>query len=476
MKNLLFILIWIILCLINANSQSDFQWFISNGIGKAGLNAEGTLNNYSVPINDQFTLNGIELCDPENEFARNDIFIIYDDGSHFNSRNEDFYFSQLTSATGILNHSFDADRNISYLYFTNRYEEDDLPNGVNLSAGTDRGGGSIHSVSVTIPEVLSANHDITFYNDITVIINYDLLVDRYGDREFILQYDGVEEISSGIRHNDNILDLEPVFSTPESTLEPYFPQDFVVPESATQVKLKSGSFSEFRYINFRPNKNIYSYGPDEKGEPQFYAVFTLLADGSPIEEQLKEEIRHSHDPNFIRVDSICQDDALNRHTIYYHLEFENNSMTAASTLAAQVSFPLGFDLNCLEATKWFAKDECSGYIKRTGRRVTFVFTGNEPISRCTTLDDSSCKGFVEFKVRTDESLSVPNVATNISLRKPLVYFDCVPFPIPKFIDLLGYSNGVWLRKLISIEGCTTFCKGYSPLVKGLYNCARDHKK
>src|SRR5687768_15428823 len=88
MKKYLLIPIALILFLPIAYCQfPDLQWLISDNLGKEGTTTSNNLNNYVNPIPHKFTVQGVRHPDLSlSPQPRNDIFIIYTDGSHYNSR------------------------------------------------------------------------------------------------------------------------------------------------------------------------------------------------------------------------------------------------------------------------------------------------------------------------------------------------------------------------------------------------------
>jgi len=136
------LLLSVLLAAIPLFGQADLQWLVLKGMGKNSTTNSNTTNNYSNPFgaNTFFNLDGILHPDLTNfEYNKNDIFIIYQDGTFYNSRKKNsvvpdkgfFYDPDMDN----VNHSFESDKPIQYLYLSNIYERDDPPQGVGLKQG-----------------------------------------------------------------------------------------------------------------------------------------------------------------------------------------------------------------------------------------------------------------------------------------------------------------------------------------------------
>jgi hypothetical protein len=90
MKNQILCLLGLFFLINPSFSQPERQWLIWNGYGKNGVGSS-SVNYYQTTspyiLSSDFTLSGITSPDLNNNInASNDIFIIYDNGTHFNPR------------------------------------------------------------------------------------------------------------------------------------------------------------------------------------------------------------------------------------------------------------------------------------------------------------------------------------------------------------------------------------------------------
>src|SRR5687768_5704235 len=246
MKKSIFVFVSIIVLYNNLISQNDdHQWFILDQIGKQG--EANSLSQYPLmnAINPVFKTSGISVPDLDNDpRAGNDLFAIFADGDHFSTRggsltgmdatlfagpfssNEEHYFHNRHGAP------------ISYRYLTNRYEMDDLPKKVALQNFTDPLPPDVNNIRPNVPDIISANHDVVFTRDITIVVNYELLKrqilqeglntgNESSDNrlpEVKLVFNGYELISRpGQLGTENLFDPSPVFVDGSGTSVPEFP-------------------------------------------------------------------------------------------------------------------------------------------------------------------------------------------------------------------------------------------------------------
>ncbi|MGB3078004.1 MAG: hypothetical protein WBB31_02915 [Saprospiraceae bacterium] len=469
MKTQLLIFVSLIFIIPLSSAQADLQWMISNGTGKMGLVPAGNQNFYppNTPINLEFTLQGVTL--PGSGTApkvRNDVFVIYKNFEYYNSRydvldNHGFFYNNTDATNLVVNHNFKINPGlgIGYFYLTNTYEGDDLPQNVRVPTGNLVTNQVPYTPGSPNTRILSANHDVVINKDITLIINYDSLLhqtDFDTTKSVFLRFNQVEPINGTNRTSGNILNLQPVFVNNAGSLTAGFPSNTYSDADPGVVALNT-KVQKYGYINLRPTLWAYqNYGPDQKGNPRFNAVFTII-NRAKIFGEIKEPLRASHDPNFLRVDSICM--ASDRsYVVFYHLEFENVSETGTNTLKVAVRFPEIFNLRCLKVLKWFAGGaDCQGNIQTVGRIDTFHFINPLSISRCQDEFADNCKGYIDFRVKVNAGNDLVNTNTSLLLSEPTVYFDNRPFPIERFIDLIEYDKSNEWRRPVKTENCS-YCQ------------------
>lgn len=438
------------------SGQVDYQWLILHGVGKMGCdNANHNLYPSSNVISNYFNLNGVKLPDINNvPKAANDILVIFEDTRHFNTRNKNFFFDMNDYVNQISSHEFKNmhGSSIKYLYLTNRYEEDDLPNGVSLRATPTISDLTPYEINLTNPGVLSANHDVVFTKDFTLIINNELLA-PYAASELTLEYnivDPIKPVSGQSMEHADIFDLKNVFKQGNAS------ESYDYPSGSTQL-IQPGILeltinTPFTYVNFRPNEEALDYGPDANGRETYQAVFNIKAktqNGTIQVGQLTEPLRHSHDPNFLEVISLCEveDQPHNKGFVKYHLEFENTSDIPVNKIIAQVTMPPGFGQNCVKATKWNigGNTVTGGKVRFNNGVLTFRFpTDKGDLLKCNDLNipqtHLQCKGFVEFILRTHHRIRLQDVSYSLRLEEPKVYFDGVDFDIDEFKDKKHYDG------------------------------------
>ncbi|MEP6646138.1 MAG: hypothetical protein ABJC12_03550 [Saprospiraceae bacterium] len=469
MKTKLAIIIAFISLCTSSYSQTDLQWLIWNGKGKNKLTAAGNLNNYefSIGTSSKFNMQAVSLPDlNKSPRGRNDVFIIYANGEHFNSRylnpgTPGFFYNAADAQNHVMTHNFvvSTGMQVNYLYLTNRYEGDDPPEKVMVPQGYASVITTSYPIDKTYPNILSSDHDIVLGKDITIIINYDSLdIDPSTGSitNYALTFNGVQAIGSTTLVTDNdVLRPEPAFSTGGNVYSSLPSSTIRTGGAPAGTVMLTPSHEHFGYINFKPTQQAYQrYGPDANGEPRYKAVFAITKNGQAV-RSIQEALRASHDPNFLRVDSVCQATDQS-YTVFYHLEFENVSETSANNLKAQVTFPDMFDIRCFKDLNWFAGGAaCTGRVHFTSRTVTFEFLGNQAISRCPEEFTDVCKGYVNFRIKVSSGHPLISPETSLKLTDPTVFFDDKPFPLERFFDALEYKGFDRIRT-IHIGNCE-FC-------------------
>ncbi|MEO6132637.1 MAG: hypothetical protein ABIQ02_12375 [Saprospiraceae bacterium] len=447
MKLKLFFSLGLILVTNLSYSQIENQWLIWNTSGRDGT-VPGP-NNFVSPISTQFTLMGIIPPDRvTNPKAKNDIFVIYADGQHFNSRamNSPVYFynaADFTASPMVTDHKFVKDSlitglaKVQYLYLTNRYEGDDPPASVRALSNSHGNTTTPYTISTTKSPMLSADHDVVLNKDISVIINYDSLrafitKESQGEATYELSFDGIQRKGSlSVSYGIDVLNLQPVFGTSiTSPLAAVYNGSTLPPPAGERIPLNPG-LDHYGYINLR--KTSTAFPPLSNGDPQVYAVFTLTKNNQFV-RALAEPIRASHDPNYLEVKSICQA-ADGSYIVTYHLQFENTSTVQANKLKVKVEFPPQFDLSCLKIVTWHVVQACTGSLKITGNTCMFIFKNIFSIIHDPT-DISKGIGYVEFKVKVTAGFNLADPVNSLALGTPTVYFDQLDFPLEEFRDLV----------------------------------------
>lgn len=453
MKTQLLTLIGLIFILNYSFSQQDKQWLILTGKGK------NQTSGYTNSIGQQFTISGVVLPDIASQpKAGNDLLVIYDDGTHFNARSHTepgFFYNPNDAGSGLLIHNFSKSTtgSIIYLYLTNRYEIDDPPSRVSVRPGTDaEGSAPPYPLGITTPGLLSANHDVVYNKDITIIIDY-LAADSVevsgqngvGDHFIKLKFDAVKNLSTGVVSvPPKFLDLRPVFGDAVTSLtSAVYPYPVPNPGSNAEIILQPDSSGKrYRYVNLRPNQLLQAFAPAPNGEPRYNAVFSLIKNNVTI-NKWEEGIRLSHDPNFLKVESICRSED-GSHYVTYRLQFENYSTVPVDSLSASLTFPDHFDLGCLKTIKWHAAGfACHGNVSINGQNAVFDFIDEQSLIRRSPANADQAIGYVVFKVKVNPGMELNDLENSLRLNHSLVFFDDIKFEVEEFRDLI-------------------FCKGYEP--------------
>ena len=434
MKNQLIVLFCILIHAIAAGQ--DQQWFIANGNGKNGVNASG-INQFTVTNpGTKFAVKGVSLPNLGSELrAKNDLFVIFSNGLHLNTRYQEGGIPGLSEGvtySGTTEHIFKSLHGaVNYMYLTNKYEGDDPPRNVSISTSLNQSA-TVYDLDTTRSKLMEANHDVVPNKDLTVIINYDSLrlpqFNAGNDHKFILRYDGIYSHQTETYSSVRVVELSNAFNGAQPFV--YSP-DGVSSPGVGRVEIYPNS-NRYNYISFRPNSMALNFPPDSEGNPTHDAVFTLLNGGVEI-RKLHEGIRHSHDPNFLKVDSICMAED-EYYVVFFTLQFENTSSTPVDSVEATIKFNERYLLSCFSITEWnMGGASCNGDVEINGDEVHFTFTEHDDLVHCTPANPN-CTGSVQFRVKHKAGFDLQDTEEDIRPGTTTVYFDNAPFVIDQFID------------------------------------------
>ena len=496
MEKKLFNLICILLIGAQLIGQAnDLQWLILNYKGKDGVNqANPPGNNYvnHFNTNTDFFLDGI--AHPNTAVFsknKNDIFIIYNDGTFYSSRVKDpnnngpgFFYSNNLKITKHYFTNVEANK-IQYLYLSNIYEDDDIPPGVKAKAedmpvvGNGFDSFTIPDDSETPAQDIFANHDVVMNKDITLILDTAKILQAAHAAnittgphfQFEVYFDKIISKSGPQNYQGNFFASSPVFHAangPDIAMYPNQGVSFI--NNAAKATVTLGS-AEFIYLNLRPTTSVNPYMPGINGLVSHQAVFTVKTPGPNAVEfaHLNEDIRSAHDPNSVRILSICTDKAGN-YIVTCRLMFVNTSNTSPGKIYTKFNLPAIADQNCLEITEWnIAGNKVSGNVEFQSGKVKCTFKMNGSLQKCpvTSPDKTSCSGYILFKYKIGSNNNVVNVQTQILPTSAIVYFDDKPFVVTDYYDLIdpskfGYGGSIsqFARPILKGSRCSINCKGY----------------
>lgn len=306
--------------------------------------------------------------------ADDDVFIIFNDISFYNSRylRQAFSSSDVSNRPNYFNYNGShldlyTEKEIVYMTLTEVYDDNGRPTAArkinNLSIQAEQN--IINSVSdLSSLPILSANRNAVPGKDITLVINLDSL-DM--DQIYKVSFDQVvnqsfEPISSGENLFPSIIFGENYHL---GSIE------FYSPDFDQALYFRKTSNTRFLYLNFLVNTELQELC-NPQGDPANNILFELSSAESPIKStplnsltkpeyanlpwedraQLTEELRNVHDPNHIISNTICQENI-----VKYEIEFYNDQPTLATNIECFVKFPKSVSIKdvCLNSSSY--KDE-----------------------------------------------------------------------------------------------------------------------
>lgn len=455
-------------------AQPDLQWLIMDGKGKLGTTPFniGLSNNYpsSNVINSQtFSLSGVSHPNRNCYIkTKNDLFIIYTDGTFFLSRakfdltinryNPDYFYPSINGILGDLTHNITIpqSKTVSYMYLANIYEGDDPPDLLRVQNTSQPNAQNYTLANTSISQipvfgastvshlsnprgVLSATHDITKNSDATLILNSDAL--DPGDTLFL----GLYNLTQNQYLPGNFFDTVNIFGLPGGKSFSSFPGVAFHDKYVTFAQLQQGNRPPSIFLNLRATENCLPYFP---GYPEnsyltsseYVAVFTLKGPNGNVKGVTNEYLMDSHDPNYCKVESICLD-TKGIQIVNYYIQFKNQSFVPANQLKVEFDLPLFFDTTCIHLLDVHAGTSRSyASFTTTQNKVTITYNPNAQVNTCSSEDTSNCIGWVKFCARVNNpKIDLRNVSNDLTLNNAIVNFNGTRNPINDFYDKIVYD-------------------------------------
>lgn len=464
---------FLIFYLILSNTEAqDQQWLIKNNVGKNKTYASGQ-NIYDESIMNlpfQFT----NTHWPGFPTAKNDVFVIYDDGTFWSTRNQQvtpFISYQYGQPSQLHSPVFLAPpgKEVQYFYLSNIYESDDPPALVqsetvrNIPPNTP-----ICSLGVTLnAPMLSANHNPAEAKDITLILNLNALENISPDSyvaPYFLEYNEVNEIGAGTASfDDHFFITAPVFHNGLVDLPGLPSSAYMQTNQPGKIKINPGA-ADYLFYNIQCGAALNAYFPDESGNPRYNAIFKITDSHGAIVYRIAEQILFSHDPNFLQVQSICTDGP--NDIVSYYLQIQNTGQVDANGVAVTMWLPPTLNGDCLEVLEWnVAGSSTSGTVSHFNQFYSFVFD-NATLPFCQkSRDNSFCTAFIRFKVKGNTGLEFKNLGHTLQPYLIRVRLGRGIYEIHEFRDVVDerinteFDNLFYLQKYrpVSKETCSFLC-------------------
>lgn len=436
-------------------AQSDYQWLIMENKGKSGYSIPNNENIYDPnnPIKGECTLFSIAHPDINIPGAKNDLFVIYNDGNFYNSRYSENPLNPDLSSQNQINHNLRTihGSNIQFLYLTNRYEGDDPPDLVRVAKGLSGQNTIPYEIGITTPaKAITTNHDVVKGDDITIIL-------RGSDMSAgsVLTFNKVSRIDGSGMTTGTYFEPSNIFNGGSSCSN--VPNIYNAVSGS--ITFPSGANNlPYVFVNVKPTSSLPLYYPDQP-ERNSKAYFELASiQGGDFSQVLTdtEFILAAHDPNFIELKGICNSG--NAYYAKYHLEFRNDGPVPAERLSASFLVPPHLDRSCVSVSEWHAGggQTREGKIVVTNRyipvvvldgsgakvtqkreaMIKFVFPENSTLSPSYGKGSENSFGYIEFCIKINDRDARKIIQHSYRLHDPKVYFDNDPYRIEEFRNTL----------------------------------------
>jgi hypothetical protein len=329
--------------------STDNQWIIKNGNGKNDFDLS-TGNTFTTSLtNSKFSILGVSHPNLTSiPKAGNSVFVIHDKGTPFDKKDDIAYCTRrnLILMNGSYpNGKYTIDLSSTYkptfLYFTNHYEGDDPPE--NVKVNNDDNNLLVYSLPQT---KISLNHDIVRGKDVTLFINMQALKDYCGHAN-PMQINPIN-----IKFDDVIFSPSNIFNGTEG----YSYQDIV----AGSYINTSGEIKNIPVVDYTNHFFNFVADPLTKYKPGDAVSFTISQ--GTCNYLVKDTIRDSHDPNFIKV--ACISKVGTQTFIKYHVECFNDGSDVTKA-SFTLTLPKTVDATTINISPW-----CHGTHRGCGGKKT----------------------------------------------------------------------------------------------------------
>ena len=418
-----FVILFFVLFAVPLLGQ-DEQWYVLDGENKA-----------SIPVTIGESVDIINVSHPDYSFhsqSRNDVLVIYQDGSFMNTWKE-----TITPPAGSIaasNYSIQSiGKPISYVYYTNSYEGND-PDALVVSPAS--------SGNWNIPQLHSShyfNHDIVAGKDLTFSLNINEFnsTNESNCQKFKLCYNQIR--SGNVITDYDYLEVNEVFNN-----EFYYPNGITAFNSIGKKKCIDIALNNEKnvHVNFRVKEKV-----KELDLTDLHGYFSLSSNCLKDTIYFDEPIRLSHDPNFTSVTGVCKN-AEGEYSANFHLQFQNTGDDVVNKTEASCTLPKIMDASTICISEWWLGNESGTDASNIsvcvdGQKIMFDFPSTAYLAALDVQDGGpipafgSTVGYVKFCVKVNSKIMINEydiLTIPLELTDRRTYFDCQEYNIDDHYD------------------------------------------
>ncbi|MBK8954048.1 MAG: hypothetical protein IPM34_00630 [Saprospiraceae bacterium] len=382
------------LVVISVKSQSyDHQWLVLDSMAKTGYNLNTKSNVYSQQLstfcnNDIFGIDSVDYpIQLVNSFVpRNDFFVIYEDGTFYNTRNINKGSVWPDASSNERMYKIKSAKNIKYLYLTNIYEEDDPPESIRINSPS---GGRLLEFETTQSNTMQLNHDFVSGKDVVLIIPA-AATQSCGNGYFNITYDPVVFTDSKVFNNFSSASFQPL------------PGASFLQGSISNIPISSSN----HFINLRIKEDLPTNYLGSKSEIQ------LVCNNGSTVQAISDTIRAGHDPNLIKLMCIYHHKAVHkrrdRYIGVYRAQFQNSGNSVVDSVKVTLKMPNNINANSVDvfAYRFGARrgyrPQADTFVvrRRQGQTIEFLFKRGFLIPHDSLSENFNlyAKGGIDFRV------------------------------------------------------------------------------
>jgi len=401
MKNLCYLVCFILLSYKVLAQTPDWKWYILDGAAVQNFNTNA--NTYNLPSQiSGFALTGVAVPSlPANNFVPSDqLFVIYTD-STFSIKD----VSSNISTNG--NVGFSTNALVKCLYWTDKYDNEDLPDNMTINSSP----------------VIISNTNLPISNTLSMIVHQNAVPDR--DVVAIIPKTTLSKCRSPrFSYNKQVFKTLDLFDG-----KPVFP-------------FNADDYSTYGIIDLKINNSInYSFvaletrdifvGPQDS--TTLYLTCELSTGISEHIDSLRVPILAAHDPNYVKVKCVSWPEN-NVYTVKYEVSCFNDGLAYA--ISPEIKMTLPSDLNgnivCVDSyniggVKYaFNNSNKLSYNLISGNKIEFKFLDNlAPNHRAS----------IQFCVKGKPGVNLLDAGISLQPIKDSTNFNGIPYSIDNFYDI-----------------------------------------
>ncbi len=408
MKNLCYLVCFILLSYKVLAQTPDWKWYILDGAAVQNFNTNA--NTYNLPSQiSGFALTGVAVPSlPANNFVPSDqLFVIYTD-STFSIKD----VSSDISTNG--NVGFSTNALVKCLYWTDKYDNEDLPDNMTINSSP----------------VIISNTNLPISNTLSMIVHQNAVPNR--DVVVIIPrepWDNCENVKFSFNKDVfdtlNLFDNNPIF--------PYNFEDFSYVQTQGEISLNINNPFKYSFIALKTrNVNV--------GSNDTTTLYLTCLDSATTQiDSLKVPILKAHDPNYVKVQCVSlPQNSIN--TVKYEVACFNDGLASAVNPEIKMKLPSQLNANTVCIDSYYIGGTKYGWLGSPNKLTYSLIPGNKIVFRFIANLDPNQGASIQFCVKGKPDVNLLNAGISLEPTQDFTMFNLDLYSIVNFYDIKKGEN------------------------------------